>query len=45
MKDLGAVEAMNLDDNASSGLVCNGKYLVQPGRQVANALVLWPVLR
>ena len=45
MKALGAVEAMNLDDNASSGLVCNGRYLVQPGRQVANALVLWPVPR
>ncbi len=45
MKNLGAVEAMNLDDNASSGLVCNGRYLVQPGRQVANALVLWPVPR
>jgi hypothetical protein len=45
MKGLGAVEAMNLDDNASSGLVCNGRYLVQPGRQVANALVLWPVPR
>ncbi len=45
IKELGAIEAMNLDDNASSGLVCNGKYLVRPGRQVANALVLWPVLR
>jgi hypothetical protein len=45
MKELGAVEAMNLDDNASSGLVCDRRYLVQPGRQVANALVLWPVPR
>jgi hypothetical protein len=45
VKALGAVEAMNLDDNASSGLVCNGKYLVRPGRQVANALVLWPASR
>ncbi len=42
IRELGAVDAMNLDDNASSGLVCSGKYLVQPGRQVANALVLWP---
>jgi Phosphodiester glycosidase len=42
IKGMGAVEAMNLDDNASSGLVCGGKYLVQPGRQVANALVVWP---
>ena len=45
IRELGAIEAMNLDDNASSGLVCNGRYLVQPGRQVANALVLWPVSR
>jgi phosphodiester glycosidase len=45
IKGLGAVDAMNLDDNASSGLVCGGKYLVQPGRQVANAFVLWPVPR
>ena len=45
IRELGAIEAMNLDDNASSGLVCNGRYLVQPGRQVANALVLWPVPR
>jgi hypothetical protein len=45
MQELGAVEAMNLDDNASSALVCNGQYLVRPGRKVANALVLWPALR
>jgi exopolysaccharide biosynthesis protein len=38
---LGAVEAMNLDDNASSGLVCDGRYLVQPGRKIADALVVW----
>ncbi len=43
MKKLGAVDAMNLDDNGSSGLVCDGKYLVRPGRRVANALVLWPL--
>lgn len=42
MKVLGAVDAMNLDGGASSGLVCDGTYLVRPGRQVANALVLWP---
>ncbi len=45
MKELGATDAMNLDDNASSALVCNGQYLVRPGRQVANALVLWPLVR
>ncbi len=42
MKTLGAVEAMNLDGGASSGLVCEGAYLVKPGRVVANALVVWP---
>lgn len=40
---LGAWDAMNLDDNASSSLVCGGNYLVRPGREIANALVLWPV--
>lgn len=40
---LGAWDAMNLDDNASSSLICGGTYLVRPGRAVANALVLWPV--
>lgn len=39
---LGAWDAMNLDDNASSSLVCGGTYLVRPGREIANALVLWP---
>lgn len=42
MKTLGAVKAMNLDGGASSGLVCDGAYLVHPGRAVANALVVWP---
>ncbi len=42
MRTLGAGEAMNLDGGASSGLVCDGAYLVRPGRAVANALVLWP---
>jgi len=45
MQALGAVDAMNLDDNASSGMVCDGRYLVRPGRQVPNGLVLWPVPR
>ena len=40
---LGAWDAMNLDDNASSSLICGGNYLVRPGREIANALVLWPV--
>lgn len=37
---LGASEAMNLDGGASSGLYCGGKYIVGPGRQVANGLAL-----
>ena len=42
-RHLGAWDAMNLDDNASSSLICGGTYLVRPGRAVANAIVLWPV--
>lgn len=45
MRNLGAVEAMNLDGGASSGLVCDGTYMFRPGRRVANALVLWPAIR
>jgi exopolysaccharide biosynthesis protein len=34
------VEAMNLDGGASSGLYYHGKYLLAPGRQVADALTV-----
>jgi hypothetical protein len=40
MKKLGAYDAMNLDGGASTGLWANGKYLVSPGRQINNALIL-----
>lgn len=40
MKKLGAYDAMNLDGGASTGLWANGKYLVSPGREINNALVL-----
>lgn len=40
MRSLGALEAMNLDGGASSGLWC-GSTIVAPGRQIANAVVLW----
>jgi hypothetical protein len=40
MKKLGAYDAMNLDGGASTGLWANGKYLVSPGRQINNALLL-----
>lgn len=39
MKELGAVQAMNLDGGASSGIYFNGGYLVRPGRNLSNALV------
>jgi hypothetical protein len=40
MRALGALEAMNLDGGASSGLWC-GSDIVAPGRRIANAVVLW----
>lgn len=39
MQELGAVHAMNLDGGASSGIYLHGSYLVQPGRQLSNALI------
>lgn len=39
MIKLGAVEAMNLDGGASSGLYANGKYITTPGRNLSNALI------
>jgi len=40
MKRLGAYDAMELDGGASTGLWANGKYVVSPGREINNALVL-----
>jgi hypothetical protein len=40
MRSLGAYDAMELDGGASTGLWANGKYVVSPGRQINNALVL-----
>lgn len=40
MKQAGAVQAMNLDGGASSGLYYNGKYLTTPGRKISNALIV-----
>lgn len=39
MKQLGAVQAMNLDGGASSGLYVNGQMITHPGRDLSNALV------
>lgn len=40
MQRLGAFDAMNLDGGASSGLWANGHYVVAPGREINNALLL-----
>jgi len=40
MQALGCTEAMGLDGGASSGLWCQGRYLVQPGRRISNALLI-----
>lgn len=40
MKQLGSVDAMNLDGGASSGLYANGRYLTTPGRNIAVALLV-----
>jgi hypothetical protein len=39
LRGLGAVQAMNLDGGASSGLYCNGVMITRPGRLLSNALV------
>ncbi len=41
MKSLGAVEAMNLDGGASSGLVFGEEYITRPGRDISNALLVF----
>lgn len=40
MKALGAVDAMNLDGGASSGLYANGRTIQSPGRMISNAVVV-----
>lgn len=41
MKALGAVQAMNLDGGASSGLYYRGQYLTKPGRAISNAILVF----
>lgn len=41
MKSLGAVEAMNLDGGASSGLVYRDNYITRTGRDISNALLVF----
>lgn len=38
-KNMGLVDAINLDGGASSGLYYEGKYIHTPGRDISNALV------
>ncbi len=45
MVNLGAVQGMNLDGGASSGLYANGKTITQPGRLLSNALLFGPQLK
>jgi hypothetical protein len=40
MKSLGADDALNLDGGGSSAMYINGKYVLGPGRSLANAIVL-----
>lgn len=40
MKALGAKNALNLDGGGTAAMVVNGKYVVGPGRGVANAILL-----
>ncbi|MBN2981031.1 phosphodiester glycosidase family protein [Cohnella algarum] len=40
MRQAGALQAMNLDGGASSGLYYDGKYVTKPGRPIGNALVV-----
>ncbi len=39
MQKLGAVQAMNLDGGASSGMIAGGKVVTSPGRLLSNALL------
>lgn len=39
-KNMGCIDAINLDSGASSCLYYNGKYITSPGRKICNALVV-----
>lgn len=41
MRDLGAVEALNLDGGPASGLYCNGKTIVEARLRMTNLLVAY----
>lgn len=39
-RNMGLIQAMNLDGGASSGLYYGGKYLTSPGRSLSNCIVV-----
>ncbi|GIP22292.1 phosphodiester glycosidase family protein [Paenibacillus sp. J22TS3] len=41
MLQAGAYQAMGLDGGASSGLIYQGSYLITPGRELSNALLIY----
>jgi exopolysaccharide biosynthesis protein len=41
MRELGAVEAMNLDGGGASGLYCDGKMLAKPSLPMSNMLLIY----
>lgn len=45
LRALGAIQAMNLDGGASSGLYANGKMLTMPGRLISNSLLFGTELK
>lgn len=44
MRDLGAIDAMNLDGGSSTALYCDGKVPSHPGRRLTNLLVVYDSL-
>ena len=41
MRELGAVDAINLDGGSSTGLYCDGRTLSHPGRRLTNLIVVY----
>ncbi len=42
---LGMVEALNLDGGGSSGLIIDGQYIYEPGRELSNIVVIKELMR
>lgn len=41
MRQAGAIQAMNMDGGASSGLYLQGKYITTPGREISNSFLVF----